>query len=277
MTTDFAVPSFRRPEYTGANRCIPCTLVNVALAVALAASAYAALSGQTATGAATTVLAASSAAIYWRGYLVPGTPALTRRYLPPSVLGLFDAHGADRDAIKEVDVETVLLDAEILRPQQAGEDFTLDPAFLRAWRDNMDALHAAGDGAFKPLHVRRTLLDDVDADVALESVGEDSITAVLDGVRIAQWESRAAYLADAAAIDVLAERVPGWDRFGFDARTEVLAGLRLWLDTCPVCEAPVTLREDTVESCCRAVDVVAADCQGCGARVFEIERLSLAT
>jgi hypothetical protein len=33
----------------------------------------------------------------------------------------------------------------------------------------------------------------------------------------------------------------------------------------------VTLGEDTVESCCRSIDVIAATCEDCGARVFEAQ------
>lgn len=44
------------------------------------------------------------------------------------------------------------------------------------------------------------------------------------------------------------------------AAATLLAGLRLFLDTCPVCEGPLAFGKETVESCCRSVDVVAVDC-----------------
>ncbi|MFW6382462.1 MAG: hypothetical protein ACOCZD_00305 [Haloferacaceae archaeon] len=74
----------REPEYTGANRCIPCTVLNGILAVALTAAA--AVFGPV---AAAVVLVASLGSIYYRGYLVPGTPELTKRYLPDRVLRVF--------------------------------------------------------------------------------------------------------------------------------------------------------------------------------------------
>lgn len=76
--------AFREPEYTGENRCVPCTAINVALAVALTAAS--AVLGPV---AALAVFAGSMASIYFRGYLVPGTPELTKRYLPDRVLALF--------------------------------------------------------------------------------------------------------------------------------------------------------------------------------------------
>ncbi|MBP1902333.1 hypothetical protein J2744_002023 [Halorubrum trapanicum] len=74
----------REPEYTGENRCVPCTVLNGILAVALTAAA--AVFGPV---VAAVVLVASLGSIYYRGYLVPGTPELTKRYLPDRVLRLF--------------------------------------------------------------------------------------------------------------------------------------------------------------------------------------------
>ncbi|MUV60179.1 hypothetical protein [Halobacterium sp. CBA1126] len=45
--------------------------------------------------------------------------------------------------------------------------------------------------------------------------------------------------------------------------------MRLWLDRCSVCDGRVELGEETVESCCRSVQVVAASCTSCGERIFE--------
>ncbi len=81
----------RRPEYTGDNRCLPCTVVNVLIATVLGAI----VSKRSKVGGAV-VVAVSLASIYLRGYLVPGTPELTKRYLPPAVLRWFG---------KEPDVE----------------------------------------------------------------------------------------------------------------------------------------------------------------------------
>lgn len=81
----------RRPEYTGENRCLPCTVVNVLIATVLGAV----VSKRSRLGGAA-VVAVSLASIYLRGYLVPGTPELTKRYLPRAVLRWFG---------KEPDVE----------------------------------------------------------------------------------------------------------------------------------------------------------------------------
>ena len=74
----------RQPEYTGENRCLPCTVVNVLIAAVVGV----AVSKRSKPAGAGTV-AGSLALIYLRGYLVPGTPALTKRYLPPTALRWF--------------------------------------------------------------------------------------------------------------------------------------------------------------------------------------------
>ncbi len=81
----------RNPAYTGENRCVPCTAVNVAISVVAAAVAAVA-----AVELAAAVLAVSLSAIYLRGYLVPGTPTLTKRYFPPWLLARFGKDPRDR-------------------------------------------------------------------------------------------------------------------------------------------------------------------------------------
>ncbi len=78
------VEALRNPEYTGENRCPPCTVVNLALAFALGW-----LVSKKSKPAGAIAAAGSVGLIYLRGYLVPGTPELTGRYLPPEVLRWF--------------------------------------------------------------------------------------------------------------------------------------------------------------------------------------------
>ncbi|MEF8851174.1 MAG: hypothetical protein V5A44_03235 [Haloarculaceae archaeon] len=72
---------FRQPEYRGENRCVPCTVVNVGIAVsaALVVGTWGALAVETAVAgaAAAAVLAVGLVAVWLRGYLVPGTPRWT--------------------------------------------------------------------------------------------------------------------------------------------------------------------------------------------------------
>lgn len=255
----------RLPEYTGENRCIPCTVVN--LVIALAVSGVVAIASRP---AAVAVLVVCVAAIYLRGYLVPGTPTLTKRYLPDSVLKLFDKHDPPAPTVTdEADIEAFLLEVDAVEECREGTDLCLTPGFRTAWYERIDVRREAADAD----EGIRALFEGLDVDPDRVTVREhgDAYDAYVDDVRVGQWESRAAFLADLAAEAELRDRHPGWGRLGFDARTEILGALRLWLDRCPSCGGAVTLGEETVESCCRSIDVVAAACDDCGTRVFEAE------
>ncbi|WP_408960091.1 hypothetical protein [Natrinema sp. 74] len=78
------VDDLKQPEYTGENRCEPCTVLNLVIAAVVGSlvARKSRLGGLVAVGV-------SIALIYLRGYLVPGTPTLTKRYLPPAVLRWF--------------------------------------------------------------------------------------------------------------------------------------------------------------------------------------------
>jgi len=80
-----ALDRYKNQSYTGENRCTPCTVVNVVLAAALGLGL-----GLFAPpiGAAAFVVGLGS--IYFRGYLVPGTPELTKQYFPEWLLARFD-------------------------------------------------------------------------------------------------------------------------------------------------------------------------------------------
>jgi len=171
-TTGGTLARFKNPEYTGANRCLPCTVVNTLIAAVLAVGVGVGVG--TVAGAApgaVTGLAAfgvSVAAIYFRGYLVPGTPTLTKRYFPPWLLALF------------------------------------------------------GKGR-----------------------------------------------ADVGAARTLAGRDGNWEQYTILERSQLLNGLRLFIDTCPACGGEPNFGTETVQSCCSTHEVAAVACEECGARLFE--------
>jgi len=266
-----SLETFRQPEYTGENRCIPCTVVNAVLAVCFAVAGGFALGTTVGWGAgfraAVVVLVVSAASIYLRGYLVPGTPWLTKTYFPDWVLRQFDKHpDPDVPIDEEFDVESVLLRAGAVEPCEHGSDLCLTDEFEDAWNDRISAIK----GDTRPETELAALLD-VDPDsLSIEEYG-DAFVATVDTVRVGQWESRAAFLADLAAGAELQERLADWDDLDVQQRNQLLYGLRVFLEACPACEGPVTMDEETVESCCRSIDIVAVSCNQCEARVFEME------
>ena len=255
---------YQNPEYTGANRCVPCTITNVAIAAlgSLALAAVAPLLGVAALGVALLT-------IYLRGYLVPGTPTFTRRYFPDWLLAVFDK--ADL-APASVDVEKTLVAAGVLHDEAA--DLVLDTRFTAAWAERMDDVDAERDGlsdadANRLDAVELAALTDLDPDALdLQRYGE-AVVATLDTERIGRWESRPAFVADVAAARELDDWVPRWRSIPLAARSELLGALRLFLERCPDCDAELTLDHDVVRSCCRERDVIAMSCSGCGARLLE--------
>ncbi|WP_187347690.1 hypothetical protein [Haloplanus rubicundus] len=257
---------YQNPAYTGSNRCVPCTITNVAIAAlgSLAVAAVAPPLGAVAfLGALLT--------IYLRGYLVPGTPAFTRRYFPDWLLAVFDK--ADPTP-SSADVEEMLVAAGVLHDE--ATDLVLDPRFATAWAERMADIDTERDGlsdadADRLDAVELAALTDLDADALDIQRYGDAVVANLDAERIGRWESRAAFVADVAAARELDDWVPRWRSIPLAARSELLGALRLFLERCPACDAALTLDHEVVRSCCRDRDVIAMSCSGCGSRLLEAD------
>jgi len=250
----------RRPEYTGSNRCIPCTVFNLGLVAAASVALAAWAEPVVGIGAA----ALGAGLVYVRGYVVPGTPALTERFLPDSVLARFEHGGPDdtRTEDRTHDPEETLRAVGALTPCAGRDDLCLDSLFRATWHAEM-ANTGDDDAALRAL-----MPPAFDEPTYVERRG-DAVVARTADTTVAEWPSRAAFVADAAGAAALRDVDAGWDERGFAERTQLLAGLRLWLDRCSVCGGRVELGEESVESCCRSVPVVAASCLSCGARIFE--------
>jgi hypothetical protein len=248
--------TLRRPEYTGENRCLPCTAVNLVLA-GLATAGIATVSAPAALGFG--VLAVGCIAV--RGYLLPGTPTLTSRYLPARVLEWFGKHEPVNPNGEAFDVTGFLAAAGVLETDEP--DLALSAAFEAALGD---AVFELEDDRAVRLATGRLL--DVAPD-RLSFVEGDPWTVNVDESAVGRWESRAAFATDLAAARLLADRAPDWPALTDSQRGRALAAVRACLDFCPVCTGDVELGAERVSTCCQEYDVVVADCQDCGARLFE--------
>lgn len=247
----------RQPEYTGENRCTPCTVLNGFLAVGLSVVVAVALTP----AGGLLALAGSLAAIYFRGYLVPGTPELTKRYLPERVLRWFGKAPELPDPGETVDVEAYLLEAGAVAEDDVG-GLVLTDGFAAAWEAAVDDATTAPEAAVGDL----LGLDDP----AVEERGEACV--VTDGgMEVADWPSRAALLLDLGAVDLLTERDPAWASRDRPEQGQILTGLRVFAERCPACGGEPELGEETVESCCRRAEVVTYSCPDCEARLLELE------
>lgn len=270
---EHAIERVRQPEYTGTNRCIPCTATNLVIAAGLSLLvgwvAYV-VGGYVAAGVAGgLVFAVSLAAIGLRGYLVPGTPELTKRYFPDWLLAAFgkDTERPGHFEIDEsVDVEAALWGANVLEEKPYG-DLGLTAEFEAEWQRRIEAQREGDTG-------REAIAEIVGIDpdeVEFQEYGGGAFVALRGERRLGRWESRAAFLADAAGGDILPEYYDDWDVASPVARGQLLAGLRLFIEQCPACDGEVRFGQEIVESCCRSFPVVAVTCDDCGARLFEVD------
>ncbi|SHH61712.1 hypothetical protein [Halobaculum gomorrense] len=268
FTLSFLTDLLRNPEYTGENRCFPCTLVN--LSIGTAASVVVAAVSPLAGGS---LFGLSLLVIYLRGYLVPGTPTVTKRYLPDSFLRLFDKvdEPSTPPALDDVDtIEAFLRRRDALREVEDGADLELTPSFRtahRKWAAEYDAtdrlLAAPASLLFHGADV------DVDAEDLTLTQGPNAFVLRSEDRPLARWESRAAMIGDVAAAAVFADRTDDWAAIDPETRLQVLGALRLWYDRCPACGGDVSLEQDVVESCCRSTSVLVGTCNDCGSRMFE--------
>lgn len=260
------VDRLRSPAHTGTNRCRPCTAVNVAL-VAIVAVAV----GVVAAPAGVAVAGLGIAAVWLWGYVVPGTPRLTRRYLPEWVLARFGKSGRRRGevatagSVPDTDDPTALLAS--LGVLADADDPSLAAAFESSWSATAGQIagstSSVGTAAAEVLSVAPDRVDVTPG----ESGG---VSLALDGEWVGDWPSRTALVADLAAeLTLDGDAWAGLDRA---TRADLTGRIRGLATACPVCGAETTVSDDTVESCCRSADVVAVTCRDCGDRLAEFER-----
>ncbi|MFW6448196.1 MAG: hypothetical protein ACOC0X_01500 [Halobacteriota archaeon] len=259
-----AVNRLRQPEHTGPNRCMPCTVVNAVIAIVLA-GILAVLWWPIGIVA----LGVFAAAIYLRGYLVPGTPHLTQTYFPEWLLQLFGKEpvesGVEPIPAGDMDVDEVLRVAGVVEPCATEDDLCLVADFERSWWEEIRRLREDRELAEDRLGAILELEPD---GFELAADGGELVLRQEDRT-LGKWLSEGAFLADLALEPLLDERIHGWDDLDPRLRTQSLAGLRVFLERCPACEGALEHVENVHESCCGSRIVgVAIECPACEAQLF---------
>ncbi len=261
----------RRPEYTGNDRCWPCTIANGAVLALVAGGLV--LLGRRATAAVVT--AVGVAAIGLRGYLLPYTPRFAPRLvaaLPVDPIdrdepdSLSDAEvpvgTADGDAPTGDEVVAALLEAGVVVPR--GEEFLLEESFRADWRREMQAL------AGRNLEGLAAVADDLTPPAVEARPRRDwgRSSVVLDGPAGLVSLSEAVAVAELAAARALESRV--------DESVRLAAGrpLRSLLERCPLCDGELAV---TQSACCGEVTPIGETppeklvCPDCDVRLFTYE------
>lgn len=261
------ISRLRQPEYTGENRYVPCTVGNLIIAVVVSRliAGRSKLAGMSS-------LSVFTGLIYLRGYLIPGTPTLTKRYFPNWVLRLFNEQPVARlTSGAEIELEAALQRAGAIE-SSSGDEIRLTESFRTTWLENAESI--------RNHDLRRSqlaeLMDVTDEQLMLTDQEMGTLLVLANGEDsdsddiIAQWESDAAILADIAAGYELRERSPDWNDFSPQARCYILRGVRAFADTCPACGGTVHTSEGTVDSCCGQTEVKSVHCQNCDSRLLEV-------
>lgn len=256
--------SLKQPEYTGENRCVPCTAVNV-----LVAAVVSGLVGLVSFPLMLVSFPLFLGVIYVRGYLVPGTPTLTRRYFPERVLRWFDKDPAPTYAIPldgedDLDPESVLLGADALEPCPDVDDLCLTPGFREDWYREF-----AGTDETTAERTVAEMLGVSESRLTIRREAR-SYVAFVDGEKVGTWLSHEALVSDVAAQHVLRERIADWDDAPVDECSGIIRALRVYLDRCPSCEGPVELSKESRKSCCRSREYLISECDDCDALLFEM-------
>lgn len=265
-----ALDVIRRPEYTGARRCWPCTVVNVVLVLAASVAVY--VAGFPIVAGVVAVLGLLG--VWARGYVVPYTPRFAPRLA--NALGVGGTFGHDEGPPErelggslggEADPDAVvdtLLQAGVLA--EDAEGLYMTDEFRTRWRDAMGPLQEAtlDELAEAVMGVR------MDADVRAEhnERGEYVVVASHDGNRLHDaWLTRPVVIAEVAGVNALAGS-------GLTREAQLLAvePLRSFLAECPDCGGPV--EETTTVDCCGGPPGTAAEpdhvlaCTDCDSRLF---------
>ena len=293
----------RRPEYTGENRCLPCTVVNTILAV-VAGMIVSRKSRQ----AGLAALLGSAILIYLRGYLFPGTPQLTKRYLPAAVLRWFgkspdvdlasglggmdgteesadhpaqsrsktptDSRTPDEDSTVPDDLESYFQGAAIVESRTGEDEYSLTTPFETEWFETIEKIDSEHDLA-------HWAVDAFGIDAAPDEIDftehEDG-AYTLQGIQFGgEWPSYSALVADLAAGEVLDDWIDEWTAYSPQQKGDILNALRMFLETCPTSEGGIRRIERDDDSCCGLSTVVSVVCEETGDPLFEYQEWGTTT
>ncbi|WP_311173814.1 hypothetical protein [Halobellus ordinarius] len=261
------IDRLRRPEYTGENRCWPCTVVNlVLLFFAVVAT------GRNRPGLGAALGAVGGLLIWVRGYVVPYTPRFAPRLVaalpgdrfghdtPSDTLGDLDPDEGDGEAILRslVAADVVVATEDRLAPTDE---------FATAWRERMEHLGDAPDERLA--EVAREASEAITS-ARIEDTGSETFL-VVSGDDGASWLRRPVAIAEVAALQALGET-------GFPAADRELGAHAVcaFLETCPACGDDVA--EASLDDCCgHTVPDAGTDppqvlaCETCGVAFYQFE------
>ncbi|MDB9252879.1 hypothetical protein [Halorubrum ezzemoulense] len=151
-----------------------------------------------------------------------------------------------------------LAEASIVTDDGGGA-LTLTDEFRTVWRRRMEHLRERD-----PIELLALLLDADPETLTLSNEG--SVTVTRSDQTVGEWPSEAALIADVAAFVALSEQLPGWEELDGTTRDELIARLRVFLESCPQCGGD--LEDEGSEVLADEVAVPELSCVECGAALL---------
>ncbi|WP_266083268.1 hypothetical protein [Haladaptatus caseinilyticus] len=226
---------YRNPAHTGRNRCWPCTIVNLGLA-ALGVGVIAKTSHPIIAGIAAIM---GVVAVGFRGYLIPGTPRLTRKLPEPILSRLEKAESPTKLPTGERLISSGVLNDDLSLSAQTADRVCERTQTLIA---DSEVLKEAAVDAFPgavEASVRRSL-----------SGGENWFIHDVDEMSIRQWKARPIAAIDTANAEYLSTILPDWEDLQSRERRTMLSLLRYGVPNCPSCEKTFSEPDGPDVTCC---------------------------
>lgn len=239
--------TFRSPEYTGSNRCWPCTMFNIIILGFVTASI-----GYVVRPLVAVPLAVVGGAVVWlRGYLVPGTPYFGAYIVARFPLEVFHSNRSNpspNTITTDTDIDPAALINSLVENsvlQEYDDRLQLAPAFREQWRDEICEVRDLSDDV-----LASTLVDTlpwVSQSEIVEHEGNSWIVLSNESRSVDEeaWLTVVSATAELAAVRALGNYAPGMHH---ERRIAAAPPLQSLLERCPICETPI--EETAVDACC---------------------------
>lgn len=165
---------------------------------------------------------------------------------------------SDSDTETDDGILSELDEASIVTDDGDGA-LTLTDEFRAVWRRRMDHLRERD-----PIEMLALLLDADPETLTLSN--ERGVMVTRSDQTVGEWPSEAALIADIAAFVALSEQLPGWEELDGTTRDELIARLRVFLESCPSCGGDLEDRGSEVTA--DEVVVPELSCVECGAALL---------
>ncbi|WP_224337688.1 hypothetical protein [Haloprofundus halobius] len=236
--------SLKRPEYTGLNRCYPCTILNIVLLVGLGF-----LVTSVSVVGASILLIIGGVSIWFRGYIIPYTPFIGPWFRNKlfKITGQEIPSGSNDGSLASDDMSGERVVEELLRTDilelTGGDDLVLSEPFRSKWRAKMEEVRRLDLDKFERWATMILQDCDISGVEAKDQRWADSyvvVTFPFGEESILRYPVAVAEFSSLATLEGYGLEPP--------VRLHSCGPLRGFLTECPLCDTP--LEVSRYDGCC---------------------------